>query len=130
MNWEYSHLANDRPDAVTSKQCLQIGVVALSYFLLVAASTGPKDIITGNDLVDWCGNDIEHSANGFCIGYLAGLVEGLVQMRTFCLPPNSNNEQYRRMILEFLYANPKKRNEPAVVLTHDLLTQSFPCTGQ
>ena len=117
-------------EAVTPKCRLQIVVVALSYFLVVAAPTGAKDIITGNDLVDWCGNDIESSASGFCIGYLAGLVEGLVQMRAFCLPPNSNNEQYRRMILEFLYANPKKRDEPAVVLVHELLTQNFPCTAK
>jgi hypothetical protein len=121
----------------------------------VAALTGEGKTqnLSGNDLLDICSDDSQ-AAQGFCIGYVNGLIEGLKlgaavpmmrinqeggtippdemdalssQFLGFCLPPEAELGQFRQIILAYLQNTPKDRHESARLLGQIALAEAYPC---
>jgi hypothetical protein len=109
-----------------------------------------KGLISGNDVYSFCANDAPMVQQGFCAGYVIGLLEGArfglgkalfhlgerevgeVNSTTetllgFCLPVEANYEQHRDVIYQYLKNNPDTRHESARSLGFLALSESFPC---
>ncbi len=117
------------------------------------AGSGNAQNLTGNDLLAIC-TDESQAAQGFCIGYVNGLIEGLKlgasvpmmrlnqegdtvptaeidalssQFLGFCLPPDAELGQFREIIVAYLQNTPKDRHGSARLLGQIALAEAYPC---
>jgi hypothetical protein len=124
-------------------------------FLTFAAFSGPGNAenLSGNDLLSIC-SDQSQAAQGFCIGYVNGLIEGLKlgasvpmmmlnqegediptsemdalssQFLGFCLPPEAELRQFVEIIVAYLKDTPKDRHGSARLLGQIALAEAYPC---
>lgn len=113
-----------------------------------------NELINGNDLLDVCQNTAADNVAkfSFCSGYIIGIVEGnkfgamastlrsgveigsasemdafLSWTLGYCTPDNSDYNQIRDVIVDYLRANPSTRHESARGLAHLALIEAFPC---
>ena len=106
--------------------------------------------ISGNTLYESCTSD-QIGLEGFCVGYIAGLVEGQfwgglllakmagIELETqdfnafanqafqHCIPPEAPNEQLRDVVVAHLRDNPATRHESARFLVWEAYREAFPC---
>ena len=117
------------------------------------ACPGNAENLTGNELLAIC-TDQTQAAQGFCIGYVNGLIEGLKlgasvpmmrlnqeggdiatadidvlssQFLGFCLPPEAELGQFKDIIVAYLQNTPKDRHVSARLLGQIALGQAYPC---
>ncbi|MFC4667777.1 Rap1a/Tai family immunity protein [Seohaeicola nanhaiensis] len=108
--------------------------------------------ITGNDVHGACNNQEASVAQGFCIGYVLGAVEGmkwgaLISIASmsrkeraldemdlmssaalgFCIPQEVQNGQILDVVKLHLDAVPAQRHESARTLIMEALSEAFPC---
>lgn len=120
---------------------------------IAIAGPGSAENLTGNDLLSIC-DDPRQAAQGFCIGYVNGLIEGLKlgasvpmmrlnqeggdiptteiealssQFLGFCLPPEAELGQFREIIVAYLRNTPKDRHGSARLLGQIALAEAYPC---
>lgn len=113
------------------------------------ASPGLAQNLSGNDLLSMCSSEDDLAKQGYCIGYISGLVEGMkwgiaVPMMAdnrstqeadqignvilgFCLPEGATIGQYVDVVRLYLENNPADRHGSARVLGHLALQEAFPC---
>ena len=123
-------------------------VVSLAF-----AGLGKAQNLSGNDLLDICSDDGQ-AAQGFCVGYVNGLIEGLKlgasmpmlrlnqegdtmptaeidalssQFLGYCLPPEAELGQFREIIVAYLKNTPKDRHGSARLLGQIALAEAYPC---
>ena len=119
---------------------------AASALPVLAQDNGPN--LSGNDLHETC-HDTEMARQGFCLGYIVGVVEGmrwgtavpLIQsdlegdalegninlILNFCLPENATWGQYRDVIVQHVEQHPETRHASARLLAQIALSEAFPC---
>jgi hypothetical protein len=128
---------------------------AMATLLCVVLSAGPAASQTslGNDLLHACTMPDNLAAEGYCLGYVVGAIEGLKwgaasviafaapeqQSATdldrmssgvlgFCVPAEATNIQLRDVVVKHLRENPATRHETARTLVQAALADSFPCS--
>lgn len=88
------------------------------------------------------GLDIDSIIEGvYCVAYIGGVLDGLIVAEediepraararpTICLPPTGlDMAQAVRVVLAWLEEHPEGLNEPARVVVHRALAESFPCS--
>jgi hypothetical protein len=87
---------------------------------------------SGNDLLRFCTSDPNSAEQSFCLGYLHGLVDGVIGIRAsegrpqiFARPAGVDILHARDVVVKFLKENPKDRHLEAVLLVFKALTQTF-----
>jgi hypothetical protein len=133
------------------KKCL-----AASLHALWLASAATAEPITGNMLLEACATENDATQQGFCIGYLIGVVEGLRYGASvplfaitpldsanpnqfkeiasmadgflgFCAPPEAQYSQHHEIVINYLSAHPETRHESARTQIQLALQEAFPC---
>ena len=127
--------------------------VLASAASIALAGSGNAENLTGNDLLAIC-NDQNQAAQGFCIGYVNGQIEGLKlgasvpmmrlnqegediqtaemdalssQLLGFCLPPEAELGQFVAIVVAYLQNTPKDRHGSARLLGQIALAEAYPC---
>ena len=124
----------------------------LTAALCLGALSAPAD--NGRDLAGQChqalrlnvlgveGLDIDSIIEGvYCVAYIGGLLDGLIVAEediepraararpTICLPPTGlDMAQAVRLVMAWLEEHPEGLSEPARVVVHRALAESFPCS--
>jgi Rap1a immunity proteins len=99
---------------------------------LLLAGEARSDMMTGNELYDFC----TVGEGGFCVGYITGVAEALrgaqelreasMGGRTFCVPRKVSRRQLADIVTTYLRDHPA---EPlAMISVHVVLVQNFPCS--
>lgn len=130
--------------------------LALSLQVLWAASAASAEPVTGNMLLEACAAEDDFTKQGFCVGYLIGVIEGLRYGASvplfaitepdgtnpnklkeiaamadsflgFCAPPEAQYSQHREIVTNYLSAHPENRHESARTLAIAALNEAFPC---
>lgn len=106
----------------------------VAVLILSAAEQAAAQIRTGNDLMRAVAADRRTDAGSsqqedwFLSGYLSGLVAGIANTnRDICPPAGSTREQWKRVVIQFLEANPADLHLPASLLVAVALAKAFPC---
>lgn len=125
----------------------------LAWALAWAASPAFCQTITGNDVLSACEAKDAGVQEGFCIGYIVGLWEGInwgtfVAFRSVggfekggaaeanqfasmllgaCVPAEGENSQIKDVLIRYLRDNPTTRHESARSLMEQAMAQAFPC---
>ena len=83
------------------------------------------------------GNASENLQNGFCLGYVAGISQGVESSETihhvktaqkiFCLPEGVTTIQKVRIIRKYIGDHPEQANKPAQGQVLMALREAFPC---
>lgn len=136
---------------MTPKQTLVRALIAACG---LAAMSAPAD--TGRDLAAQCQQALRLNVLGvealeiddviegvYCVAYIGGLLDGLIVAEeeveprsararpTVCLPPDGlDMAQAVRVVLAWLEGHPDDLAEPARVVVHRALNDSFPCQRQ
>jgi hypothetical protein len=123
--------------------------MALIAFLLSnPAVAGPA---TGNDIYAACTANPGGVEQGFCIGYIIGVFEGIrlggftmlvasgangttqelddttSSLQMLCMPLEAENGQIIAVAQQYLTNNPQSRHQPARSLIFSALRDAFPC---
>lgn len=127
-----------------------------SAFLIAALFASPAlgQTITGNDVLSACEAADGGVREGFCVGYIVGLWEGIhwgtfVAFRTAggfedgqgaaeanefaskllgsCVPPEVENSQIRDVLIRYLGENPTVRHASARGIMERAMAEAFPC---
>lgn len=130
---------------------MKFQALGLVILLILSANTYAGGL-TGNDILEDCRDLKEKNAHneGACYGFLQGMMEGhrfsVIFFNTlaernpeteldpgfeyeevYCLPKNTNNGQYLRVVINYIEANPALSHRPASLLIMMALTDAFPC---
>ena len=94
--------------------------------LLAAAHCTPAQGFNGNQLYTACQAAPETFESGFCMGYIAGVVEkgGISYL---CMPQDVTFDQFRDIVRKFLREHPERRHEHASGLVDEAHASAFPC---
>jgi hypothetical protein len=128
-------------------------VSATLLCVVLWASPVASQTSQGNDLLEACSMPDNLAAEGYCIGYVVGAIEGmklgavsvlafiapeqsgvehLDRMSNialnFCIPADASNRQLVEVVVKYLRENPETRHETARTLIHSALVESFPCS--
>lgn len=126
-----------------------IALVALAGGTVSASAETVEPNMTGNAVYEICSAQNDMTKQGFCLGYIVGIVEGMKwgaavpMMRAeiprnevngmvdmflgFCLPEGATWGQYRDVIVGYLQKNPAERHTSARLLAQLALAEAFPC---
>ena len=102
------------------------------------AATGMQGYFDGNRLYSDCKNESDTMAQGFCVGYVSGLVDlDLVYASMidgyrpqYCLRSSVNPMHLKDIVTQYLEANPEQRQHPAAGNVIMALKNAFPCPKQ
>ena len=105
--------------------------------------------LTGNEIYEACNSADDLAKQGFCVGYIDGVVEGmrwgaavpLIRAGTakgevdslasmflgFCIPEGATLGQYRDVMVGYLRRNPQDRHNSARLLMQLALSEAFRC---
>jgi hypothetical protein len=122
-------------------------VVGLCLWCLIACGQASAETITGAHIQDQCektSNGTEPFSNGFCAGFIDGVLEAQVMWEvfeskgsvgtlkrnpqlSFCLPAEVTNGQVVKIFTKYLDDHPEELHEPAALLLVTSLRKAFPC---
>jgi len=115
-------------------------VLILTGLASVQANAAPsmQGYFDGNRLYSDCKNESDTMAQGFCVGYVSGLVDlDLVYASMiegyrpqYCLRSSVNPMQLKDLVIQYLEANPEQRQYPAASSVIMALKNAFPCPKQ
>jgi Ssp1 endopeptidase immunity protein Rap1a len=113
-----------------TKKAVFAGMILLISLMFVHPARAST---SGNDLLRFCTSDPNSAEQSFCLGYLHGLVDGVMGLsviegrpQIFDIPSGADILQVRDVVVKFLKENPKDRHLAAVALVFKALTQAFP----
>jgi len=106
----------------------------LALALTMLLSSRAALAFNGNDILATCENTSGYN-EGFCLGYLFGLVESLMNgaVPLICRTDRTNNvtfAQIRDIVLKYLRDHPGNRHCGAIDITYVALRNFFPCGGK
>lgn len=116
---------------------------------LLLATPAVADNLTGNELLSICSSTDDQAQNGFCLGYVTGVIEGMKWgvatpllmsgkaaaeadrsgsiLLGFCNPEDATLGQYQDVVILYLRNHPSERHNSARILTQLALREAFPC---
>lgn len=108
----------------------------LAFALTIALMLSPRAVLAldGNQMLQTCENTSGYN-QGFCLGYLMGVVNSLVNGAVPLMCKNSKNDfvtlgQMKDIVLKFLSDHPESRHCGAIDITYVSLRNLFPCPGK
>jgi Rap1a immunity proteins len=106
----------------------------LAFALTMALSPGAALALDGNDVLRTCENTSGYN-EGFCLGYLLGVVDSLMNGAAplICNNDRTGNvtfAQMRDIVLKYLRDHPENRHCGAIDITYVALRNLFPCGGK
>lgn len=129
-----------------------LSVAIPPVFALGLGGSAVAEPFSGNDVHHACETQDAGAAQGFCVGYVLGAVEGMkwgalvgiVAMSAkqratdeldimsstalgFCIPPQVENGQILDIVASYMDAVPAQRHESARTLIMEALSLAFPC---
>jgi hypothetical protein len=109
-------------------------LAVLSLLLELGISQSPAHAFDGNQVLQLCENTGGYN-EGFCLGYLLGLVDSLINGAApiMCRSESSDHitlEQNRDIILKYLRDHPENRHCGAIDITCAALRTLFRCSGK
>lgn len=135
-------------------QRILVRIITFLSAIFFGAGMLPRDataqLFDGNALYGICRSE-DTTRQGFCLGYLIGVTEGLRfgafqvlkqidesntteginsssdLLLRFCIPENASNAQLRDVVLAYLGDNPESRHETARFLVWLAYVKAFPC---
>lgn len=129
---------------------MQLSKIALFMFSLCPLPA-IGEVVTGNALFEACENTNVSAAQGFCLGYIVGSMEGLrygtslpfvaagnladnSELNTtvevflgMCPASEVEYGQHRDLVVKYLKANPEIRHQSARALILEAGQKAFPC---
>ena len=114
----------------------------LSGVLLASGATPEQDLnfSNGNDFLRVCETNGDHTFDGFCRGYVGGVIDGFdcaaivgqaarheTMTGAFCIPAEVTLGQKYRVATKFMRDHPEKTHEPTNLLIVQAITEAFPC---
>ena len=99
-------------------------LVAAVLFALLAK---PAVALTGNELRQWCNQQGDPIAEGFCLGYVVGVRDILPED---CVPQTVTNCQLVDVVRKYFEANPEDRDAPGAWLIFSAAGEAFHCTSR
>ena len=105
----------------------------LAALIVGVISPAWGDFLDGNVLHERCQDETGGINDGYCFGYLAGVVDamrgrdGRTGDITFCFQSNVSLRQVRDVVKNWLNANPQHRNYNADSLVAAALSEVWPC---
>ena len=91
-----------------------------------AQALGDSVSMSGNKLLGSCNGPPLSWQNGFCMGYISGIVDGRNET-SFCIPDGVTRGQVTDIVKFWLRENPATRHLRASRLIIDALWDKFPC---
>lgn len=110
---------------------LILGISALTSLPPASATAG--SIMTGNDLLEFCGHapqaDLPNPSTGYCAGYIRGVYEGLTYSgkEASCPRESVTNGQLIDIVVKALINSPEIRDMPAPSFVAAVIRINFPC---
>jgi Rap1a immunity proteins len=105
----------------------------LAFALTIALMLSPRAALAldGNQILQTCENTSGYN-QGFCLGYLMGVVDSLVNgaAPVMCTNDFVTLGQMRDIVLKFLSDHPESRHCGAIDITYVSLRNLFPCPGK
>ena len=133
-------LSNNLSVAVKIMRKIFLVVLILTGLASVQANAAPsmQGYFDGKRLYDDCHNTPDPMSQGFCIGYVSGLVDldlayaGLIEgyRPQFCIRSAVNPVHLKDIVIQYLEANPEQRHYPAAGSVLMALSSAFPCPKQ
>ena len=96
-------------------------LVAAVLFALLAK---PAVALTGNELRQWCNQQGDPIAEGFCLGYVVGVRDILPED---CVPQTVTNGQLVDVVRKYFEANTEDRDAPGAWLMFSAAGEAFHC---
>jgi hypothetical protein len=93
----------------------------------IALGQGGFAFISGNTLYERCVPGASDTANSFCIGYVTGVADVLMQLHTVCLPSGVEIGQLVDVVTKHLRDHPEVRHYQANNEIGIVLGTTFPC---
>lgn len=117
--------------------------ILVVMFLLITSTAQAGGNFTGNQLNEYCQDNLGGFKSGLCLGYLRGFIEyhqyfqaigpsmtvdGVTKlMGRTCMPEKVTLRQVRAVILKEFRANPENLHMTAWVLFYRAMFKYFPC---
>lgn len=104
----------------------------ITLWVTLSVSMGSNGI-TGNDMKDKCGNDVNPYSSGFCSGFIVGAtgMDSLRQLMNdnplICEPDRVTNGQKRSIVIKYMKEHPEELHRPFLAITVNSLMEAFPC---
>jgi hypothetical protein len=108
------------------------GLILGTIAVLVLASPAAASI-SGNDLKKACEGTSRTFAEGYCFGFMTGVLDTLRGADTdptrkmWCEPPTVTGEQLRAMLQKYLADHPERLHFAASSLIADMYSEAFAC---
>ena len=113
-------------------------MVVLTASRVAIAQQPTTDFSKGNGLLKVCTSD-RNVDSDICFGYIIGAADGLDLMndqvkkkcnrrRSFCYPSGVAFGQINDVVINYLKANPDKRQDDSALLVEMALNQAWPCS--
>jgi hypothetical protein len=115
----------------------------------VSVQGASAQLVTGNGLAEACGAQENDALRGFCVGYIAGALEGMNwgvgypllrgggtveqanemigRVMGYCIPPEVEMSQLVDIVRLHLAINPADRHQSARGLVRDAFSEAYPC---
>jgi hypothetical protein len=117
---------------------LAVMIVVLTASRVSVAQQPTTDFSKGNGLLKVCSSDRTVDSD-ICLGYIVGAADGLDLMndqvkkkcnrsRSFCYPSGVAFGQIRDVVINYLKANPDKRQDDSALLVELAMNQAWPCS--
>lgn len=109
---------------------------ALSFLFFIAAQpawASSGSFFAAMDVEEGCRADKKAYGHGFCLGYLAGVVDTVLSIdqaqgrQTICLPDSIKLSQLGQDFLNFIEANPEAMEEDAEDIVIEMLESKYRC---
>jgi len=106
----------------------------LAAALAISAPPALANYLTGKDLYADCSKPQGSFSQGFCSGYISGVVDAIEHYqvskgaeKSVCVPKEASIGQVKELVVRYLTQHPGERNNAASSLVWDAVRNSFPC---
>ena len=102
--------------------------------LAVSSLPASANYLTGKDLYGDCSKPQGSFSQGFCSGYISGVVDAIEHYQVskgaekiVCVPKEASIGQVKEVVVRYLTQHPDERNNTASSLVWDAVRKAFPC---
>ena len=106
----------------------------LAAALAISSSPASANYLTGKDLYADCSKPQGSFSQGFCSGYISGVVDAIEYYqvskgaeKSVCIPKEVSIGQVKEIVVRYLTQHLDQRNNTASSLVWDAVRNAFPC---
>lgn len=106
----------------------------LAAALAISSPPALANYLTGKDLYADCSKPQGSFSQGFCSGYISGVVDAIEYYqvgkgaeKSVCLPKEASIGQVKEIVVRYLTQHPDQRNNTASSLVWDAVRNAYPC---